>query len=55
MFESKVPKCVKSTKNSPISTQVVLFIINIIEREWCTFDMKKKSLNKKDYPQYGFE
>jgi hypothetical protein len=55
VFESKVPKCVKSIKNSPISTHVVILIINIIEKEWCTFDMKRKCLDKKDYPQYGFE
>jgi len=42
VFDLKVPKCVKSIKNSPISTHVVLLIINIVEREWCTFDMKKK-------------
>lgn len=50
MFESKVPKFLKSIKNSPISTHVVLLIINIMEREWCTFDMKQECLNKKDYP-----
>jgi hypothetical protein len=55
VFESKVPNCVKSIKNSLISTHVVLLIIKIIEREWCTFYMEKKSLNKKKYPQYGFE
>jgi hypothetical protein len=42
VFESKVPNCVKSIKNSPISTHVVLLITKVIEREWCTFDMKKK-------------